>query len=135
MAWRKRIKLTAARMSDLLLLLDMMAECYAAEGLALEWEQAYSSLIEMIANPQQRPVWVLKVGGMAAGYLILQLIPDGKEPGSQAIIDELYVRPQFRSPALSAKVTDFAIRFCRAAGIRAFHQRIGQQWYLMTKWL
>lgn len=122
-------------MSDLLTLIDLTAEYRGTEGVTLEWEKAYSSLFEMIANPQQWRIWLLQSGKTPAGFLVVQVIqkPDAQMP--HAIIDEFFVLPQFRSPEVLAKVTDFTIKSCRALGICALHQRFGRQWYVMTTWL
>ena len=127
--------MTAARRQDLLPLLDLLAERCAKEGTEFEWEQAYSLLAEIVGDGRETPLWLVNVDETVAGYLILRLIQGINTQGAQAILDELYVRPQYRSPELSVRITDFAIQFCQAAGVRAFHQTLGRQWYLLTKWL
>lgn len=135
MVWHKSIELTPARMSDLIPLLKIMAECYAAENSALEWERAFDMLTRKIACPQRGPVWVLRAGNEFAGYVILHVIQEPQVPGTEVTVDELYVRPRFRNPEVNTKVTDCAIEFYRAAGIRTLHQRMGGQRYLLTTWL
>lgn len=130
----REVTFRIARAKDVLSLVEIMAEFCESEGLSFDWDAAHVFFAEIISHPRQSVILLLNVDGRVAGYLTL-IVEEGCGTDEQhAIIDELYIRPPFRSIESSSRAVDFVTQLCRNVGIRAFHQKIGQS-YLLTKWV
>jgi ribosomal protein S18 acetylase RimI-like enzyme len=95
---------------------------------------------------------LIRVNDATAGYLVLTFGFSLEFGGRDALIDELYVRENFRGRGLGRASLVLAAEVCREEGIRALHLEVDRvntraqgvyrqagfrdhDRYLLTKWL
>jgi ribosomal protein S18 acetylase RimI-like enzyme len=107
----------AANTGDASLLLEMMREFYAADGLSFEEGRAGRALVELMSNPSLGRVWLIESAGQPAGYIVLAFSYSLEFGGRDAFIDELYVRPGFEHRGLGRATLAFVEREARSAAV------------------
>jgi L-amino acid N-acyltransferase YncA len=138
--------------ADVGTLLDLMRELYAYEGFHFDEGKARAALGQVLGDESLGRVWLIEVDGQTAGYLVLGASFSLEFHGRDAYVDELYVRPPFRSRGLGSRALEHVVAQCRALGINAVHLEVGHDnpgahalyrrlgfvdhdRHLMTKWL
>ncbi len=111
-----------------------------------------AGLAQLLSNSTLGGVWLLETGRDVAGYMVLAFGYSLEYHGRDAMLDEFYLRPNYRRRGLGTKALEFAKEVCQAQGIAALHLEVGrsntqaQAFYrrvgfadhdrfLMTKWL
>ena len=144
-----------ARVEDLDALMPLVREFYVYERLKLN-ETRYRELMEwLLGNESSAPygnVLVVDDGGVLLGYAVVTTGFSFEFDGPTGLIDELYVRDEFRGKGLGAQVLSSVQELCLSCGIKAIHleadyvnarvheyyKRMGfrdHERHLMTKWL
>ena len=141
-----------ATLADIASVLPMMREFYEFEALPYDEQRATSLLTQLINDPRNGRLLLIDDAGQVAGYIIVAFGFSVEFGGRDALLDELYVRPDFRGRGLGSEAIAFAISLCKAEGIEALHLeadhfntrahdlylRLGfkdHKRHLMTKWL
>jgi ribosomal protein S18 acetylase RimI-like enzyme len=70
--------------------------------------------------------WLIRVGGVPAGFVVVSLGYSVEYGGRDAFIDELYVAPEFRRQGLGGRAVRFAERFCRRRGVTTVHLEVAR---------
>ncbi len=87
---------TPALPADLATLLPMLEAFYEEEKLVHDAGATGSAVRELLENPALGKIWLLRSGQTTAGYLIA-IIGFGVEFGGRyVLLDELFIRPEFR---------------------------------------
>ncbi len=145
-----RFKLVTASDEDLLL--DLMREFYVIEHLPFDEPVARAALRELSSQAHLGRLYLIRSGGETAGYIVLTFGFSLEFHGRDALVDELYLREQFRGKGLGRESLEFVEAVCRQEGIRAVHLEVdhvnvrAQEVYrkagyrdhdrhLLTKWL
>ena len=76
-------------------------------------------LRQLLENQNFGKVWLILCAGEAVGYAVLTFGFSLERAGQIALIDELYLREQFRRKGIGKLTLDFINEFCRAASVRA----------------
>jgi GNAT superfamily N-acetyltransferase len=143
---------TLASASDVELLVELMREFYVCEHLAFDERVARAALEQILSDRRFGVVHVIFVEGAAAGYLVLTFGFSLEFGGRDALVDELYLRENFRGHGLGKASLELAGAVCREEGIRALHLQVDRantraqglyrqagfrehDRYLLTKWL
>jgi len=114
--------------------------------------RARSAYDNLLAHPEFGGLWLIHVGGQAAGYIVLTICYSLEFHGRFALLDELFVDAAWRGKGLGGQALAFADKFCRERGVKAIrlevarenqraiklYKRAGYQVddrHLMTKWV
>lgn len=134
------------------LVLAMMRELYAHEAIYFDEARARAALSRLLADDSLGRVWVARVEGEPAGYLVLTLGYSLEFGGRDAFVDELFVAERFRGSGLGKRAIAKAVEACRELGVPALHleverantgaqglyRRLGfhdHDRYLLTRWV
>lgn len=134
------------------LLLTLVQEFYAIEGIPYDEPAIRRTLEEFWAHPDLGRIELVEVDGEPAGYMILTFCPSLEFHGRFGLVDELYVREGFRGQGLGTAALRRAEAIGRAEGLEALRLEVArtntraQQLYrgagfrdqgrdLLTKWL
>jgi GNAT superfamily N-acetyltransferase len=132
--------------------LQLMREFYAGQSMEFLDERARLALRRLAEQPELGGFWFLEVDGRTAGYFAVTVCYSLEFGGRFALLDEFFVRPEFRGAGIGAKALD---RVCEEARnlhvlalrlevdrrnprLHAFYGRGGfepPKNDLMTKWL
>jgi ribosomal protein S18 acetylase RimI-like enzyme len=133
-------------------LLVLMEEFYRHERLSFDPARAREGVRGLRADPALGRVWLLRVGAEAVGYLALTVCWSLEFAGRFALVDELFLREQWRGQGLGARALELAVEGCRELGVAAvrlevdvanpraiaLYRRLGfelQERYLMSRWI
>jgi GNAT superfamily N-acetyltransferase len=110
-----------------------------------------AGLTQLLNDETAGRIWLIQTDGETVGYVVLTL-GYRLAYGRYAFIDEIYVRPAYRSQGIGRQAIAFAEEMCRELGVKALHLEVEQanvkaralylavgfvdyQHYLMTCWL
>lgn len=131
-------------------LLPLMRQLYEHTGMPWSPNVAESALGELLRSPAKGGVWLVRVEGVAVGYLVLTMAFSLEFGGTFALLDELYIVSQSRSMGIGGATLRFAEEQARELGAATlrletgtdnldavrFYERHGlvrDERYLMTK--
>ena len=141
-----------ATLADIATVLPLMREFYAFEGIAYDEQRAKRLLTQLMDEPRNGRLTLIDDEGRVVGYMIVGFGFSVEFGGRDALLDELFIRPEFRGGGLGSQAIAFAISLCKDEGIEALHLeadhfntrahdlylRLGfkdHKRHLMTKWL
>jgi ribosomal protein S18 acetylase RimI-like enzyme len=113
-----RASLTPATAADEALVLALMREFYAGEGLTFSEKPARAALRTLLGDPAVGRVFLIGEGTEPAGYLVLTFGFSLEFHGRDGLVDELYVRAPFRGRGLGRAALAHAEAVCREEGVR-----------------
>jgi ribosomal protein S18 acetylase RimI-like enzyme len=137
---------------ELSTLLELMREFYAQQEMRFDEPAASRAVTSALNDPDLAQIYLIFRGTELAGYFVLTFCFSLEFHGRFALLDELYLREEFRRQKLGKAVVAFAEELCKKAGIKALRLEVGrenqpaQSLYrsagfkedernLMTKWL
>ncbi len=141
-----------ATTADIDIILPMMREFYFFENLPYEESRQRRLLQQVLEDPTLGQVIIVHEGADLLGYFVLGFGFSIEFGGRDAILDELYIAPEFRGLGTGTRAVEYALEVCRQAGMEAIHLeadhfntrahdlylRLGfkdHERHLMTKWL
>ena len=116
--------ITPATRNDLALLLAMMRDFYAHEGIAFEPERAARALAELLADNTLGQVLLLNQEEQVVGYLVLTFVYSLEFGGRCTLIDELYLTEAPRGQGSGRAALEFAREFCQRQGMVALQLEV-----------
>lgn len=140
-----------AENSDLDTLLTFAREFNQEDHHPFTEDVVQAGLTKLLSDQAAGRVWLIHIETEAMGYLVLTL-GYRLAYGRYAFIDEIYVRPEYRSRGIGRQAIAFAEKMCRELGVKALHLEVERentkartlyasigfvdyQHYLMTCWL
>jgi GNAT superfamily N-acetyltransferase len=118
------LRISSASSAHEEVVLGLMREFYAAEQLEYREDVARTALRELWLSPRTGLVFLLNAGDALIGYAILTFGFSLEFRGRDALVDELYVRQQFRSRGYGGSTLAWLEEVCRAEGIHALHLEV-----------
>ena len=112
---------------DLKRFTGLMREFYSDQHLPFDQPVALSGLQKLIATPSLGQAYLIFLGSEAAGYFVLTFCFSLEFHGRFGLLDELYIRPQFRRQKLARASIEFAERICREKHIKALRLEVGEE--------
>lgn len=109
---------------DLETLIGFMRQFYAIDAYPFDEQAARRALHEFLAEPLFGRAWLIEVGTMPVGYLVLTLGYSLEFHGRDAFIDELVVAPSYRHQGIGKRAMQFAETACRSLGVHALHLEV-----------
>lgn len=146
-----QIIFTDAEPSDLDTLLPFAQEFNQEDHHPFDEAVIQAGLAGLLGDRAAGRAWLIRDGTEAVGYLVLTL-GYRLAYGRYAFIDEIYVRPDYRSRGIGRRAIAFAEEMCRMLGVKALHLEVEREntkahalylavgfrddnHYLMTCWL
>jgi ribosomal protein S18 acetylase RimI-like enzyme len=117
-----RFQLAAEK--DLPQLLELMRELYQHEKLNFNEEAARSGLNKTLLDPTVGSAYLILADEEVAGYLLLTSCFSLEQQGKFILLDELYIREQFRRRGLARSAVQFAETVCRKMGIKSLRLEV-----------
>jgi GNAT superfamily N-acetyltransferase len=108
-----------AQADDIPQLVTLMAEFYAEAGYPLPAAAATRTFADLLADARLGRIWLLEVGGAAAGYVVLTVGFSMEYGGLRGFVDDLYVRAGHRGQGLATAGLAAVRRAAEALGVRA----------------
>lgn len=109
-------------------------------------------LRRLLENENFGKAWLILCDGETAGYIVLTFGYSLEYAGRDALVDELYLREQFRRQGIGKLALKFIAEFCATINIRAVHLEVehaneaalelyrksgfvNHERYFLTKWI
>jgi len=146
------LALKTAAIADAGLLIGMMRDFYAHEGLVFEEAAARRALEGIINDSSFGRVVLICNEDDVIGYAVLTFGYSLEFHGRDAFVDEVYLREQFRGQGIGQRVLAYLSEVCAENGVKALHLEVERNnthaqsayrkfgfedhdRYLMTKWI
>ena len=114
----------AARPADLERLLPQVRDFWLFEKLRWETVDVSRVLASLLDDPSRGRVFVAEADGELVGYSVLAFGYSLEHGGLDALVDELYVRPELRGDGLGTRLLEALAATCRALGITRLHLEV-----------
>ena len=114
----------SAEISDIEGLLAMMREFYLLEEIGFNENAAHQALRRLIENEVFGRVWLIQVENETIGYVALVFGFSLEYGGRDALIDELFVRENYRGQGGGTQAMKFVEEFCCENEIKAVHLEV-----------
>ncbi|MFT3922309.1 MAG: GNAT family N-acetyltransferase [Myxococcales bacterium] len=121
---RERASVRLASAPDLQRLLPHVREFWKFEQLSWDTVDVAAVLGNLLADPRLGCVFVVELEQELVGYLVLTFGYSIEHGGRDALVDELYLRPDLRGAGVGARLIDSAAAACRAQGVRRLHLEV-----------
>ncbi len=119
-----KINFKAADHTDINEIVEMMEIFYQHEQLEFNPEKIRIILQDLLTNFNLGRVWLIRSGEENIGYLILTYSFSVEYGGRDALIDELYIKQNFRNKGIGTEALKFIENGCRTIGINAVHLQV-----------
>jgi ribosomal protein S18 acetylase RimI-like enzyme len=111
------VEFGVAGTKDVETLMEGMRGLYGASK--FKEEPTREALSQLIADPTQGQAVLILSDGKVAGYMVITLGCSLEFGGTFALLDEIYVWPEYRGRGLGAAAIGFTKEFCRQRGFKA----------------
>jgi len=108
-------------------LLGMMRDFYAQQNMRFEGGPAAKAIKQLLADPSLGQICLIYSGADLAGYFALTFCFSLEFHGRFALLDELYLREEFRRQKLGKAAIAFAKTVCEQKGIKALRLEVGTE--------
>ena len=115
------ITLTAAKSPDIDTIIKFVQELYKHEDIRFNESLVMTALSQLLQDDSLGYVWLIYYGEEAIGYVVLTFGYGLEFGGRDALVDELYIREEYRGAGVGTKVLEFITEFCNSLGIKAIH--------------
>jgi ribosomal protein S18 acetylase RimI-like enzyme len=113
--------LRLATPADCALLVELMTEFYAEAQYPLNRTRAEAAFSELLSDPKLGLVWLIELEARTVGYVVMTLGFSMEYGGRDAIVDDLFVQPDFRGRGLGTRAFEQVRVACAERGVRAIH--------------
>lgn len=121
-----RAEFKAATTSDEGILVTLRQEFCEHEPFPnpLDAETDRAILRGLLENERLGKIWLILIEGETAGYIALTFGYSLEYAGRDALIDELYLREQFRAAGIGKQTVQWIENYCRTENIKAVHLEV-----------
>ncbi|HYE72104.1 MAG TPA: GNAT family N-acetyltransferase [Blastocatellia bacterium] len=147
-----KITYRRATNNDLPLLIELMRDFNAHEGICFDEVIARSAIAGMLNDENKGYLWLIERDGLVVGYTVLTFGYSLEFHGRDAFVDEIYLIESARGQGIGQLAIQFLEEQCRSLGISALHLEVERSnthaqavyrkagfvdhdRYLLTKWL
>jgi ribosomal protein S18 acetylase RimI-like enzyme len=112
--------------SDIETLVRLMGDFYKEFGTAFDRDRAAFAFDRLMSDAYLGKIWIAEENHTALGYVILTLGFSMEYGGTDAFVDDLYIRPAYRKAGLGSRLLETLMTECRRRGVRAVHLEVGR---------
>ncbi len=113
-----------ATLKDEAELLPMIEAFYAIDGYDFDKNKMANAVCAFLENQTLGAVWLIKVEKETAGYICLTMGYSFEYGGKIAVLDELYIKENFRNNGLGKESLAFVDAHAIANNIKAVHMEV-----------
>jgi len=110
--------------ADIPALVELMSQFYAESSYALDREWAAASFAQLLEDELRGAVWIARCGTDPAGHVVLALRHSMEFGGLAGVVDDLFVRPQFRRNGVGSALLSALFDACRKLHVAAVHVEV-----------
>lgn len=121
-----RLKIRLAVKSDLARILPLIEAYYKFDSIEFDARLVRRALTRLLRDDSLGRCWVVDTGGALAGYAILTYNYDLEFGGTEGIITEFYIGPDYRREGLGARIVSTVREFCRSARIATIELQVSR---------
>jgi GNAT superfamily N-acetyltransferase len=114
-----------ARAADIPALVELMSQFHAESRYALDREWAAASFAQLLQDEARGAVWIARCGTEPAGHIVLALRHSMEFGGLAGLIDDLFVRPQFRRQGVGSALMSALFGACRKLHVAGVYVEAG----------
>ena len=114
----------AATPEDGDLLLSLMREYYAVDGLSFDAPRADAAVRALLSGEANGRAWIIMIGGNAAGYAVLTRCFSLEFGGVFGLLDEFFVREEYRGRGIGSAALAFLKERCREESFGALRLEV-----------
>ena len=111
--------------ADIPALVELMSQFYAESSYALDRGWAAESFAQLLRDEARGAVWIARCGTEPAGHVVLALRHSMEFGALAGVVDDLFVRPQFRRQGVGSALLSALFDACRKLHIAAVHVEVG----------
>lgn len=111
--------------ADIPALVELMRQFYSESSYSLDREWATASFEQLLQGDARGAAWIARQGAEPAGHVVLALRHSMEFGGCAGVIDDLFVRPQFRRQGVGAALMTALFDACRDLHVAALHVEVG----------
>jgi GNAT superfamily N-acetyltransferase len=119
------ISARVAALTDIPALVAMMREFYAEANYALDTGWATEAFSAVLRDSSRGMAWIVADGEEPMGYVVVTFRLSMEFGGSDAFIDDLFVRARHRRRGIGRTALEAAFAECRRRGVLAIHVETG----------
>ena len=123
----ERATVRQATLSDVDILVMLMAEFYAEAGFTLSTADASRAFAALLGSPQLGAVWLADVAQRPVGHVVMTVAFSMEYGGLRGFIDDLYVNQLFRDRGIGAALLAAARAGALERGLRALCVETGRE--------
>jgi ribosomal protein S18 acetylase RimI-like enzyme len=120
-----RATIERAGLAEIPVLVELMSEFYAESSYALDREWAAASFAQLLREEARGAAWIAHGETEPAGHVVLSLRHSMEFGGLAGVIDDLFVRPQFRRQRVGSALMSALLDTCRELHVAAVHVEVG----------
>ena len=94
-------------------MVELMSEFYAESSYALNREWAAESFAALLGDEARGAAWIARCRDEPVGHVVLALRHSMEFGGLAGVIDDLFVRPQFRRKGVGSELVSALFDACR----------------------
>ncbi len=121
---KMKINYKPADYQDIEKVMEMMSEFYRHEKIDSDAVKIKTVLEEMIGNVNLGRIWLIKNYNENIGYLILTYGSSVEYGGRFALIDEFFIKEEFRNKGIGTAALRFVEVECKSMGIQTVHLQV-----------
>jgi ribosomal protein S18 acetylase RimI-like enzyme len=120
-----RMTIERAGEADIPALVELMSQFYSESSYALDRDWAGASFAQLLREEARGAIWIARRGTEPAGHVVLALRHSMEFGGLAGVIDDLFVRPQFRRQGVGSALISALLDACRKLQVAAVHVEVG----------
>ena len=105
-------------------ILEMMRMYYYDERMTYIPEKARPALEELITHQERGRVWMIFFDHECVGYFIITYAFTVEFHGRNAVLDEMYIKEEYRDRGIGRHALEFMERFLKSEGIDVFRLEV-----------
>ena len=113
-------------LADVEQLVTMMTEFYSDSPYKLNPRRATEAFRLLLADERLGYVWFIQANSKDVGNVVVTLCYSITYGGLSAIVDDFFIRREFRGTGLGKAAMAEVRSFCAGCGVRAIHVETGQ---------
>ena len=121
-----QLKIRPAARSDLARMLPLIEAYYKFDSIDFDARVIRPALSRLLRDKSLGRGWVVDAAGFLAGYAILTYNYDLEFGGTEGIITEFFIDPNYRREGLGARMIATVREFCRSARIGTIELQVSR---------